>query len=295
MLLAALLMLAPMTDSPKTFEQLVPPDSRVELVAGGFTFIEGPAWLDGALVFSDIPNSRIHRYDRGRATVFREPSHKANGNFTDPQGRLVTCEHESRVVSRTEDGQRTVVADNWDGKKFNSPNDVVVRRDGAIFFTDPPHGLPGDRRAELMEYGGAYVFRIDPDGAVTPVATDFGRPNGLAFTADEKTLYVGDDKEKHIRKFAVADDGTLTGGEVFATIEPGVPDGLRVDTDGNVWTTAGDGVQIFAPDGTKLGVVECPETPANCLLAGDDGRTLFMTARTGLYAVRVNAADAGRK
>ncbi|MEM6562039.1 MAG: SMP-30/gluconolactonase/LRE family protein, partial [Planctomycetota bacterium] len=176
----------------------------------------------------------------------------------------------------------------WDGKKFNSPNDIVVHSSGVVYFTDPPWGLPGNQRDELMEYGGSYVFRVDGT-EVVPVATDFGRPNGLAFNADESILYIGDDQKKHVRKFNVEPDGSLTGGDVFCDIDPGVPDGMRVDTDGNLWCTAGDGVQVFAPDGTHLGTVESPESPANCLLA--DGY-LWLTARTSVYRIKVNATPA---
>jgi gluconolactonase len=274
------------------FEKLLAADAKVEKIADGFQFIEGPAWLDGGLVFSDIPNDRLHFYKNGEVSVWREPSRNANGNVVDHDGHLVTCEHGSRVVSRTKSGERTVIADEWDGKKFNSPNDVQSKSDGTLWFTDPYWGLPAKQREELMEYGGCYVFRLDPDGSVTSVATDFKRPNGLAFTADEKTLYIADDQEKHIRRFTVNDDNTLSGGEIFCTIEPGVPDGIRVDEHGNVWTTAGNGVQVFAPDGTHLGTVEVPESPANCAFGGDDGRTLFMTARTGLYAIRTTVRDA---
>ena len=228
--------------------------------------------------------------------VYREPSHGANGNDLDPGGHLLTCEHKTRLVSVTEPatgGERRVLVDHFehDGKptKFNSPNDVAAHPDGqSIYFTDPYWGLPGDRRQELMEYGGdqCWVFRCNGDGSeCRPVVKDFKRPNGLAFTPDAKQLYVGDDQEKHVRRFDVASDGSLTGGEVFCEIDAGVPDGMRVDRDGRLFCTAGDGVHVFLPDGRRIGKVLCPETPANCRFGGKNGRTLYMTAHTGLYAI----------
>ncbi|MEM8875748.1 MAG: SMP-30/gluconolactonase/LRE family protein [Planctomycetota bacterium] len=285
-----LMMLAAMAQSSQpapSFADLVPADAKIEKVATGFGFLEGPAWLDGRLVFSDIPKDTIHALEADGPQVFRTPSHNANGN-TVHDGVLYTCEHSSRVVSTTTDGERTVLVHEWDGKKFNSPNDIVVHSSGIVYFTDPYWGLPADKRDELMEYGGCYVFRVDGT-EVVPVAKDFGRPNGLAFSPDESILYIGDDEKKHVRKFTVENDGSLSGGEVFCEIDPGVPDGMRVDTAGNLWCTAGDGVQVFAPDGTHLGTVECPESPANCELA--DGY-LWMTARSSLYRIKVNAQPA---
>lgn len=286
------LMLSLMATQPNQSDSdlsaLLDPSAEVEQVASGFEFLEGPAWHEGRLVFSDIPGNTIHTFQNGEVGVLREPSHNANGNTVTPEGDLITCEHSSRVVSTTIDGERKVLVERWAEGRFNSPNDVIVHSSGLVYFTDPPWGLPAEKREEMMEYGGSYVFRFDGREAV-PVAKDLKRPNGLAFSPDESILYVGDDQEKHVRRFTVENDGSLSGGEVFCTIEPGVPDGMRVDEHGNLWCTAGDGVQVFAPDGRRLGVVLCPESPANCLLA--DGY-LWMTARTSLYRVKVRVGPA---
>lgn len=270
-------------------------DAEVRLLAGGFEFLEGPVWTDWGLVFSDIPPKKLFTWSVGEGVhPYREQSFGANGNTIDLEGRLITCEHASRVVSRTVDGRREVLVDNFDGRKFNSPNDVVVKSDGTIWFTDPPWGLPREQWDELAEYGGRWVFRFDPeDGSVVPVAKDFDRPNGLCFSPDEKFLYIADDARRHIRRFDVVEGGELDAGEIFAEIDPGVPDGIRCDADGRVFSTAGDGVHVFDPDGTRLGKILVPETPANCGFGGEDGRTLFLTARTGLYAVEVKVSGAG--
>ena len=306
MLLAALALLAQTQpampdalapDDPAAFRQVVSDDASVRKLAGGFKFLEGPAWTGDRLLFSDIPNSTIHAYENGAAGVYRNPSNKANGN-AHRDGTLYTCEHESRLVSATDDGgERRVLVDGFEheGKpvKFNSPNDVAVAPGGAVYFTDPPWGLPGNRRDELMEYGGSWVFRHDPaTGQTTPVAKEMSRPNGLCFSPDGRTLYVGDDKEKIIRKFAVEGDGSLTGGEVFAEIDAGVPDGIRCDADGRLYSSAGDGVHVFSPGGTRIGKILVPEGPANLTFGGPDGRTLFITAKTGLYAIDLNVSGA---
>ena len=278
-------------------------DAEVRKVADGFQFIEGPAWVRDRLVFSDIPQNRMHFFRGGEVSVYREPSHNANGNTVDPGGHLVTCEHATRLVSVTEpaiDGQRRVLVETFDhdGKpaKFNSPNDCVVHAaSGAIYFTDPYWGLPAKNRAELMEYGEdqCWVFRVEADGTgCRPVAKDFRRPNGLAFTPDHGRLFVGDDERKHVRRFDVADDGSLSGGEVFCEIDVGVPDGMRVDRGGRLFCTAGDGVHVFAPDGKRLGKLLCPEGVANCEFGGEGRRTLYMTANTGLYAVDLKTGAA---
>jgi gluconolactonase len=241
----------------------------------------------------------------GGVSVFRVPSNFSNGNTRDRQGRLVTCEHGARRVTRTEyDGSITVLADNHQGRCLNSPNDVVVKSDGSIWFTDPPYGILTDyegHRAE-MEQEGCYVYRVDPDtGQVAVVADDFDKPNGIAFSPDEMTLYVADtgashrdDGPHHIRTFTVSDGGSLSGGQVFASIEPGLADGFRLDTDGNVWTSAGDGVHCFSPNGDLLGKVRVPEVVSNLAFGGPKRNRLFITATTSLYSVYVGAVGAGR-
>ena len=270
------------------FKAVLAPNAAVRKVADGFQFTEGPVWIADAkcLLFSDIPADTIVRWEAGKgASVFRKPSHNSNGNTVDREGRLVTCEHGSRTVTRTgKDGQVVTLASTYQGKRLNSPNDVVVKRDGTIWFTDPPYGIdPKTREQEANR-----VYRLDPD-AKEPVAlvADLDRPNGLCFSPDEKCLYVAnsDGKPENIRRYRVTADNRLEGGEVFATIRPGVPDGMRVDKDGRLYSTAGDGVHVFGTDGKLLGKFRAPETPANCAFGGADGRTLFMTAHTGLYAV----------
>lgn len=255
----------------------------VEVVSEGYRFTEGPLWLpDNTLIFSDIPADTIYRADK---TVFRQPSGKSNGLTLDRQNRLIACEHWNRRVSRTDkDGVVSVVADRYDGKRFNSPNDVVVRSDGLIFFTDPPYGLE-DREAELDVAG---VYLVKPDGEVTLLVKDFKKPNGLAFSPDEKVLYIADTEGRHIRAFDVAKDGTLSNDREFCEL-PG-PDGMKVDVRGNIWCTASDGVRVFTPAGDLIQTIVFPQAPANCAFGDADFKTLYVTARTGLYKVRVTVA-----
>ena len=279
-------------------DSLIPSDAKVEKLAGDMKFIEGPVWTSadgGFLVFSDIPASELKRWEsKTKLTIFRSGTNNTNGNTRDREGRLISCEHTSRRVTRTEkDGSISVLADNFEGKKFNSPNDVVVKSNGAVYFTDPSYGTPKGVKKEL---DGCHVFRIDPQSMkVTKVAHDFDMPNGLCFSPDEKKLYIADSgKAHHIRVFEVKDDGTLTGGEVFCVIDKGVPDGIRCDEKGNIWSSAGDGVQIFSPEGKLIRRIAVPESPANLCFGGEDGKTLFMTARTSLYAVKTKVKGAIR-
>jgi gluconolactonase len=282
------------------FKQLLPPDAKVEKLAGGLQFCEGPVWLEkygGTLVFSDIPANQLKAWQPGGGdalATFREGSHNTNGNTFEREGRLISCEHSARRVTRTEkDGSITVLAEKLDGKRFNSPNDAAVKSDGSIWFTDPTYGTP---KGEEKEIDGRYVYRIDPKTkAVTKVADGFDQPNGLAFAPDEKRLYIADSgKPRHIRAFDVKPDGTLAGGDALCVIDKGVPDGIRVDEQGNIWSSAGDGVQVFAPDGKSLGKIAVPESPANLCFGGADGTTLFITARSSLYSIQTNARGAGR-
>ena len=272
--------------------EIMPATAKLEKIAGGFQFIEGPVWMpSGTLVFSDIPaDSLLEWKGNGVPSVFRKPSHNSNGNTLDREGRLITCEHGSRKVTRTEkDGTITVLAERYGGKLLNSPNDVVVRSNGDIYFTDPPYGI----KKEQEEVGFNGVYRIGATGALTVLVKDFDRPNGLAFSPDEKRLYVADTAGKHIRVFDVQADGTLANGRVFAEVtgdRPGVPDGMRVDVRGNVYCTGSGGVQVFAPSGKRLGTIEVPEVAANCAWGDKDNKTLYITASTGLYRVRLKIA-----
>ncbi|WP_424965244.1 SMP-30/gluconolactonase/LRE family protein [Dinoroseobacter sp. S375] len=278
--------------------------ARVERLWTGARWSEGPAWFPAGryLLWSDIPNNRLMRWDEtdGSVSVFRQPSNNTNGNTVDPQGRLVSCEHLTRRVTRTEpDGSVTVLADRVEGKRLNSPNDVVVTSDGAIWFTDPSYGIMMDYEGDRAEseIGACHVYRIDPGtGAVVAMATDFVKPNGLAFSADEKTLFIADtggthdpDGPAHIRRFDVADGGTrLSGGEVFATCTNGFFDGFRLDRDGRIWSSAADGVHCLAPDGRLIGKIHLPEIVGNVCFGGAKKNRRFMAATSSLYAVYLN-------
>ena len=272
-------------------------DAGVEKVAGGFQFTEGPVWVpDGSLLFSDIPANIIYKWTPGGASaeVFRQPSGHANGLTLDAQGRLLACEHDRRV-SRTEaDGTVVALAERYEGVRLNSPNDIVVKSDGSIYFTDPPYGLPGHEADSELGYNG--VFRLAPDGTLTLLDDSFERPNGLAFSPDERVLYVDDTQRQHIRAFDVQPDGTLANGRVFAElVKPGAggrPDGMKVDVRGNVYCTGPGGVWVYTPAGEHLGVIETPEIPANLAWGDDDLKTLYITARTGLYRVRTAVGGA---
>lgn len=274
------------------FRRLVPEDTPVERVACGFKFTEGPVWRGDHLLFSDIPNNRIVRLrllsEGPEVTTFRTPSGNSNGLTLDKSGRLIACEHSNRRVSRTEsDGRVTVLADRYQGRRLNSPNDVVVHSDGAVYFTDPPYGLRNQAEGKELPFNG--VFRLDPDGRLTLVADDFERPNGLAFSPDGTTLYVDDTARHHVRAFSVRSDGRVEGGEVFAELrssEAGGPDGMKVDVEGNVYCTGSGGIWVFARTGRRIGRIVLPELPAN-LAWGDDWHTLYVTARTSVYRLRV--------
>jgi gluconolactonase len=282
------------------FSNLVNGNANVEKIFTGCRWAEGPAYFPAGryLIWSDIPNNRMLRYDEtdGSVSVFRQPSGNSNGNTVDRQGRLVSCEHGERRVSRTEfDGRVTVIADNWQGKRLNSPNDVVVKSDGSIWFTDPPYGILSDlegNKAE-SEIGRNQVYRVDGQvGAMSVVADDFDKPNGIAFSPDEKKLYIADtgashhpDGPRHIRVFNVSDDGKLSRGRIFAVCSAGLFDGFRLDTEGRIWTSAGDGVHCFHPDGTLLGKVRVPEVVANVVFGGPKRNLLYMCGTTSLYSV----------
>ena len=275
--------------------------ARVEKLFEGTRWAEGPAYFAAGryLVWSDIPNDRILRWDEptGHVGVFRSPAGYTNGHTVDREGRLVSCSHGARRVERTEhDGSITTIADRYDGKRLNSPNDVVVSSDGAVWFSDPTYGIDSDYEgfAAESEIGASNVYRVDPQtGACAIAADDFVKPNGLAFSPDESMLYIADtgashadDGPRHIRRFAVASDGRRLGaGSLFAECTRGLFDGFRLDTEGRIWTSAGDGVHVYDPDGTLLGKVLIPETVANVAWGGEKYNRLYICATTSLYAV----------
>lgn len=274
-------------------------DSVMEKIALGSRWAEGPIYLPTARVVlvNDIPNDRTLRWDEltGTVTVFRSPSGYANGHTLDRQGRLIVCEQATRCVSRIEhDGSRTVLVSELDGRRLNSPNDVVGRSDDSVWFTDPSYGIESDyegHRAE-GEIGGCHVYRLDPaSGDLTVAADDFVRPNGLAFSPDESMLYVADTRRNHIRRFDVA-GVELSGGEIIMTNDHGVLDGIRVDEYGRIWAAAGDAIHCIDPDGSLLGKVHLPEVAANLVFGGLKRNVLFVSATTSLYSIMLNVAGA---
>jgi len=286
---------------------LIDPAAPLVRLADGCTWAEGPVWLPATetLLFSDIPNDRAIRWnEREGAVVHRRPNDFTNGNTLDREGRVIHCEHGPRRVTRSDGyGARTTLVDRHAGKRLNSPNDVVVARDGSIWFTDPPYGILSDREgyAAPMEQAACHVYRLAP-GATEPVVEieTMGHPNGLAFSPDETILYVADTlyavdptASRPILAFPMADGRVAGPGRLFASIDPGVADGLRVDVHGNVWTSAGDGIHVIAPDGTELGRIIVPEPTANCVFGGADGRRLFITASSSLWAIETRTIGAG--
>ena len=261
---------------------------KVEKVSTGYKFTEGPVWTSrGTLLFSDIPENKI--WEIGKKTaVFRTPSGNSNGLTFDGEGRLIACEHSNRRVTRTEkDGSITVLADRFEGKRLNSPNDAVVKSDGSIYFTDPPYGITSEQQE--LDFQG--VYRIKPGGELELLVKDFAKPNGLCFSPDEKLLYIADSSNlRHVRVFKVAQDGTLRGGEVFARIssEKGAPDGMKVDVEGRLYAAGPGGVWIFDTAGKHVDTIETPESPANLAWGGKDGKTLYMTAVTSVYKVHLS-------
>lgn len=279
-----------------TLRDIVDEAVAVEQVGTGFEFTEGPVWhpAERRLTFSDMPGDHMRRWTPdGRITTFRKPSNMANGNAYDRDGRLVTCEHATSRVTRTEaDGQLTVLASHYDGKELNSPNDIIVDAAGAIYFTDPSfgrmeyYGIP--REQELAFQG---VYRIAPDnGNLQLVADDFGQPNGLCLSLDQRRLFINDTERGHIRVFDVRDDGSLANSRVWAAPTgdgDGLPDGMKIDSRGHLYCTGPSGIHVFAPDATCLGVIRIPEVTANFNWGEDDMCSLFATASTSLYRVRV--------
>ena len=294
---------------PRFRRVLIPGETLVRLCTGA-RWSEGPVWLDveRRLVWSDIPNNRMLSWTQADGmSVFRAPSNFSNGNTLDREGRMVTCEHGRRCLSRTEvDGSVRVLVDRFDGKRLNSPNDVVVKSDGTIWFTDPSYGIMSDVEGYPAESelggpndSGCYVFRFDPaTGEMSIVERSFSKPNGLAFSPDETLLYVSDTSASHdpagnhhVRVFDVVDGKFLSNGRVFAVIEPGLPDGFRLDEQGWLFVSSEDSIQVFHPDGALLGKISVPEKIANCVFVGDE---LFITASTSLYRIRLNTRGATR-
>ncbi len=276
------------------FFTLVPPNAELECVAGGFKFTEGPVWRDGYLLFNDIPNNRTVCWQESSegpsVSTYRTPSGNANGLTLDGEGCLISCEHSARRVSRqAADGSYSTLADSYQGIQLNSPNDVVVRSDGAIYFTDPPYGVEDLGLEPDLDFRG--VFMITTDGALHLLVDDFDRPNGLAFSPDEKTLYIDDSRRRHVRAFTVNDVGALTDDRLWTDMsspDAGSPDGMKVDRNGNVFCTGPGGVWVMNPAGRVLGRIIGDEQPANLAWGDDDWSTLYVTARTSLYRIRLN-------
>ncbi len=295
---------------------VLPAEATLRRLATGAIWSEGPVWLPdaGAVRWSDIPNNRILQYglESGELSVYSADAEFTNGRTRDASGAVIQCSHGRRAVERDVGGVVTTIVDRWNGVRFNSPNDVVVARDGAIWFTDPPYGidLPREGHPGEREYGACYVFRFDPaTGVVVPVITDMEKPNGLAFSPDESLLYVSDTSwesgvngpkpagsgangsgangsgNHHIRAYDVVDGTRCERGRTIAVIEPGVPDGFRVDVEGRLWTSSADSVQVLSATGELLARIPVPEVVANVCFGGPDGSTLFIAASTSLYAI----------
>ena len=288
------------------------PNAALEMLWTGGRWLEGPVWFgDGRyLLFSDIPNNRILKWEEetGAVSVFRKPSNNTNGNTRDRQGRLISCEHDTRRVTRTEhDGSIAVLIDEFDSRPLNAPNDVVVKSDGSVWFTDPGYGILMDYEGHRAEFElDTSVYRLDPEsGDAAAVADDFSKPNGLCFSPDESLLYIvdtgrsdGPEHPTHIRVFDVVDGIRLTNGRVFADMDPGSSDGIRADRDGNIWSGACwggegyDGVHCYHPDGTLIGRIHLPAPCSNLCFGGARRNRLFMTVSQSLFAVYVETTGA---
>jgi gluconolactonase len=281
------------------FWQLVAPDTVLEHLATGFLTTEGPVWHGDHLLFTDIPRSRIVRWqmlpEGPEVRTFRTPTGNANGLTLDRAGRVICCEQGARRVTRLEhDGSVTVLADRFEGKRLNGPNDVIVSSNGAIYFTDPPYGLPNNTEGKELDVNG--VFRIDPDGSLRLVARDCNRPNGLCFSPGEQILYVADTPAENVRAYNLLPDDTLANSRIFADMaspDIGRPDGMKVDRAGNLYCTGGGGVRIVAPDGTGLGRIRLAEHCRNITFGDADAQTLYITAGGSLYRIRLLVAGTG--
>lgn len=286
LLLVASLLVA----GPVLGQSPVPQEASVEQVVTGFQFTEGPIWTaDGALLFSDIPANTIYRWAGGDSVdVHRRPSGHSNGLAFSHQGHLLLAQHDGRVSRIADDGTETTLAASYDGKRLNSPNDLTVASNGNVYFTDPPYGVEEAQRE--LEFSG--VYRLDGSGELTLLVDDFARPNGLAFSPDESTLYVNDSRRGHIRAFDVTPDGHITNGREFAVLEgdaPGAPDGMVTDRSGRVYSTGPGGIWVFDADGTELARIAVPERATNLAWGGPDGQTLYITTANSIYRIRLDA------
>jgi gluconolactonase len=296
-------------------DALLAPDAPIEKLAEGFNWSEGPTWFQGSIVFSDVPENIIYQWKPGAtaATIFMKPSgmltpregfkeQGSNGLGVDAQGRLLICQHGERRLARVEkDGKQTALVESFEGKHFNSPNDLALRKNGELYFTDPPYGLEGLNKSPLKELDFNGVYRLTPDGKVTAIIKDLTFPNGIGFSPDEKTLYVAvsDGQAPRIMAYEVQADGSVANGRTFFDAKPlvtpdrkGMPDGLKVDAQGNLWATGPGGVLIISPRGQHLGTILTGQATGNCCW-GDDGSTLYITADMFLYRVKTKTKGAG--
>ena len=277
------------------FTSIVDQTVSLNVVGSNFDFIEGPIWnhIDNHLIFSDMPGNKMRKWtSENGIEIFRDPSNMANGNAYDNQGRLVTCEHATSQVTRTEkDGTISILASKYDNKELNSPNDIIVSSNNTIYFTDPSFGRMeyyGVPREPELDYRG--VYRIDPDGTLTLLADDFDQPNGLCLSMDESKLFVNDTMRNHIRIFDISSNGSLINGNVWATLsgtEDGVADGMKIDSNQNLYSCGPGGIHVFNSDSTLLGIIKTPEHVANFIWGEKDLKTLFITASTSLYSIPV--------
>lgn len=271
---------------------IIDSNAKVEKLSDGFKFTEGPVWYpSGFLLFSDIPADTIYKWVPNRKpSIFRRPAGNPNGNTLDKQGRLITAQHNRQLTRTEKNGKITILAERYQGKRLNSPNDIAVKSDGSIYFTDPPYGIQKEQE-ELGFYG---IYRWKPDATLTLLNKEMVRPNGIAFSPDEKKLYVSDSEKLHIRVFDVQSDGTLTNSKVFAELtgpkDKGVPDGMKVDTKGNIYCSGSGGVWIFSPTGQLLDKIAVPQSVTNLAWGDKDYKTLYITAGNSIYRIRLNIA-----
>jgi gluconolactonase len=276
-------------NTPQNLENILG-EAQVEKILSDYQFTEGPVWIpEGFLLFSDIPANTIYKYEpRLKPEIFLKPSGHSNGLTLDQQGRLLICEHERRVTRLEKNGTKNILAEHYDDKRLNSPNDIVVKADGSIYFTDPPFGLPNRTEGKELDFSG--VYRIETDGTITLLDGSIELPNGLAFSPDEKTLFVDDSSCGNVYVFDVTSSGLLENKRLFARVaglDGKGGDGMKVDVDGNLFVTGPEGISVFDPNGVRFGVIVCPEKPANLAWGDNDYKTMYITARTSVYRLRV--------